>query len=216
MNANSNKTYLFASESVSEGHPDATSQVSVREIDGQPVVVEKVVPSTQHAPDVSTDALREIVRREIVDIAEHVGRSAMNRRNFTKVSAALASLFALPSWAVASTPDLLGKAERIPGKITRVRIGLHPTSELRARNHLDRLAGKVPTFLDPPDDDNNYWAEAIEDGDKFYYRARGAAVEIEEYEFHRVVGNPSLYYFSTALKLHCRIDRAKAGRLISS
>ena len=127
----------------------------MREIDGQPVVVEKVVPSTQHASDVSTDALREIVRREIVDIAEHVGRSAMNRRNFTKVSAALASLFALPSWAVASTPDLLGKAERIPGKITRVRIGLHPTSELRARNHLDRLAGKVPTFLDPPDDDNH-------------------------------------------------------------
>ena len=47
--------------------PDAKSQVSVRYIDGQPVAVEKVVLSTQHAPDISTDALREVVRREIVD-----------------------------------------------------------------------------------------------------------------------------------------------------
>lgn len=48
--------------------PDAKSQVSVRYLDGQPVAVEKVVLSTQHAPEISTDALREIVRREIVDL----------------------------------------------------------------------------------------------------------------------------------------------------
>lgn len=47
--------------------PDAKSQVSVRYIDGQPVAVEKIVLSTQHAPNISTDDLREIVRREIVD-----------------------------------------------------------------------------------------------------------------------------------------------------
>lgn len=47
--------------------PDAKSQVSVRYIDGRPVAVEKVVLSTQHAPDISTELLREIVRREIVD-----------------------------------------------------------------------------------------------------------------------------------------------------
>ena len=47
--------------------PDAKSQVSVRYLDEQPVAVEKVVLSTQHAPEISTDALREIVRREIVD-----------------------------------------------------------------------------------------------------------------------------------------------------
>ena len=47
--------------------PDAKSQVSVRYIDEQPVAVEKVVLSTQHAPEIATDALREIVRREIVD-----------------------------------------------------------------------------------------------------------------------------------------------------
>ena len=55
-----------------EGHlpwlrPDAKSQVSVRYLDGQPVAVEKVVLSTQHSPDVCTDVLRGLVRREIVD-----------------------------------------------------------------------------------------------------------------------------------------------------
>lgn len=47
--------------------PDAKSQVSVRYIDGKPVAVEKVVLSTQHSPDISTEALREAVRREIVE-----------------------------------------------------------------------------------------------------------------------------------------------------
>lgn len=47
--------------------PDAKSQVSVRYLDGQPVAVEKVVLSTQHSPDISTDVLRALVRREIVD-----------------------------------------------------------------------------------------------------------------------------------------------------
>lgn len=47
--------------------PDAKSQVSVRYVDGKPVAVEKVVLSTQHAPEISTDFLREAVRREIVE-----------------------------------------------------------------------------------------------------------------------------------------------------
>ncbi len=47
--------------------PDAKSQVSVRYVNGKPVVVEKVVLSTQHSPDISTEELREVVRREIVE-----------------------------------------------------------------------------------------------------------------------------------------------------
>lgn len=47
--------------------PDAKSQVSVRYVDGKPVAVEKVVLSTQHDPKMSTDILREAVRREIVE-----------------------------------------------------------------------------------------------------------------------------------------------------
>jgi S-adenosylmethionine synthetase len=47
--------------------PDTKSQVSVRYVDGKPVAVEKVVLSTQHDPKISTDILREVVRREIVE-----------------------------------------------------------------------------------------------------------------------------------------------------
>lgn len=47
--------------------PDAKSQVSVRYVDGKPDSVEKVVLSTQHSPDISTEVLREIVRKEIVE-----------------------------------------------------------------------------------------------------------------------------------------------------
>ena len=47
--------------------PDAKSQVSVRYLDGQPISVEKVVLSTQHSPEISTDVLRALVRLEIVD-----------------------------------------------------------------------------------------------------------------------------------------------------
>lgn len=47
--------------------PDAKSQVSVRYVDGKPVAVEKVVLSTQHAPDIGTDALRKAVRQQIVE-----------------------------------------------------------------------------------------------------------------------------------------------------
>lgn len=47
--------------------PDAKSQVSVRYVNGKPVSVEKVVLSTQHAPDISTETLRESVRREIIE-----------------------------------------------------------------------------------------------------------------------------------------------------
>lgn len=47
--------------------PDAKSQVSVRYVNGKPVAVEKVVLSTQHAPDINTQALRDAVRKEIIE-----------------------------------------------------------------------------------------------------------------------------------------------------
>lgn len=47
--------------------PDAKSQVSVRYVDGKPDSVEKVVLSTQHDHSISTDTLRQVVRREIVE-----------------------------------------------------------------------------------------------------------------------------------------------------
>jgi len=94
-------------------------------------------------------------------------------------------------------------------KITRIRIGLLPPKKLRPQNWLDRLLGRDAAPPTPPEDENNYWAEAIADGDKFCYRVNGTTVEITEDEFCKVIGNPILYYFSTALKLHFRIKRAK-------
>jgi len=46
--------------------PDGKSQVAVRYKDGKPVGVEKVVISTQHDEDVSTDNLREAIIEEVV------------------------------------------------------------------------------------------------------------------------------------------------------
>lgn len=47
--------------------PDAKSQVTVRYDGTKPVCVEKVVLSTQHAPDISTDELRREVIRQIIE-----------------------------------------------------------------------------------------------------------------------------------------------------
>ena len=86
---------------------------------------------------------------------------------------------------------------------TRIRIAPLVPDKLRRRLY------SPPDYYTAPDDENNYWAEAIEDGDKFYYRVNGITIEITENEFSEVVINPSLYYFSTALKLHLRVQRAK-------
>lgn len=101
-------------------------------------------------------------------------------------------------------------------KITRIRIGLFPPEKLRLRKRLNRLLRRDEAPPTPPEDENNYWAEVIKDGDKFYYRVNGTTVEITEDQFRKVVINPSLYYFSTALKLYLRIKRAKEGNLIPS
>ena len=46
--------------------PDAKSQVTFRYEDGRPVAIQAVVLSTQHAPDISQDALHELVRETII------------------------------------------------------------------------------------------------------------------------------------------------------
>ena len=54
-----------------------------------------------------------------------------------------------------------------------------------------------------------YLAEAIKDKKRYYYRVDDVTVEITKYEYDKVMVNPYLYYFSTALKLHHRILRLK-------
>ncbi|WP_415033571.1 methionine adenosyltransferase [Azonexus sp.] len=46
--------------------PDAKSQVTIRYVDGKPFAIDTVVLSTQHAPDISLDALREQTIEEII------------------------------------------------------------------------------------------------------------------------------------------------------
>lgn len=53
-----------------------------------------------------------------------------------------------------------------------------------------------------------YTGIAIEEGGKYYYWAKGISLEIADWEYFNIKLNPKLYYFSTALKLHHRIDRA--------
>ena len=46
--------------------PDAKSQITLKYVDGRPVAVDTVVLSTQHAPDIEYDKLREAVIEEII------------------------------------------------------------------------------------------------------------------------------------------------------
>ncbi|MCS6763320.1 MAG: methionine adenosyltransferase [Candidatus Protistobacter heckmanni] len=46
--------------------PDAKSQVTIRYVDGKPHSIDTVVLSTQHAPDISLEALREAVIEEVI------------------------------------------------------------------------------------------------------------------------------------------------------
>lgn len=52
-----------------------------------------------------------------------------------------------------------------------------------------------------------YIGIAIEDEGTYYYWARGVSLKIEQWEYELIKANPRLYYFSTALKLHFRIER---------
>ena len=46
--------------------PDSKSQVTLRYVDGRPVCAESIVVSTQHAPEVSHDTIRQVVIEEII------------------------------------------------------------------------------------------------------------------------------------------------------
>lgn len=46
--------------------PDAKSQVTIKYVDGKPYCIDTVLLSTQHAPDISLEAVREAVIEEII------------------------------------------------------------------------------------------------------------------------------------------------------
>ena len=92
--------------------------------------------------------------------------------------------------------------------ITQLKIGLLQSNRGKWKKVLDILRDRyIPiAFIK---DENNYFAEAIEHEGRYFYRVDGVTVQAEHYEYERVITNPSLYYFSSALKLHHRIRKAK-------
>ena len=93
-------------------------------------------------------------------------------------------------------------------KITQIKIGLLECKETRLRKFLN-LFHDHPIAIRFIKDANNYFAEAIEYQGEYFYRVDGITVQAEQYEYERVINNPRLYYFSSALKLHHRIRKAK-------
>jgi len=92
--------------------------------------------------------------------------------------------------------------------ITQLKIGLLQLHDSQWKKILAVFRDRyIPiTFIK---DENNYFAEAIEYQGEYFYRVDGVTVKAEQYEYERVIANPSLYYFSSALKLHHRICKAK-------
>lgn len=72
---------------------------------------------------------------------------------------------------------------------------------------LNQNLGGPDTLRPPQISEYNYTAIAIEDNGKFYYWAKGVSIEITPREYEFVTTNPKLYYFSTALRLHCRLKK---------
>ena len=128
---------------------------------------------------------------------------------------------ACPPGHSARLPAWLAQADRrfrrpAPAEtVTRLRVGTHKTADLREANRLAREAGRPQFRPDPPDDEHNYWADAIQRGDEFFYRVGETTVPISEHEYRMVIANPNTYYFSSALKLHYRIKHAREGKTIS-
>ena len=65
------------------------------------------------------------------------------------------------------------------------------------------------SFIGSSKDNFEYLAEVIEDENRYYYRVDDVTLDITQLEYSRIIINPYLYYFSTALKLHCLIQKRK-------
>jgi hypothetical protein len=93
-------------------------------------------------------------------------------------------------------------------KITQIKIGLHQLKETRWQKFLN-IFHDQPIAIRFIKDANNYFAEAIEHQGEYFYRVDGITVQASQYEYERAISNPRLYYFSSALILHRRIQKAK-------
>jgi hypothetical protein len=135
----------------------------------------------------------------------------MKRRDFIQSTAAAAAASVLPAAALAGSAPTQGTAPPLDAEVTRIRIGNWRTADLREANQRARDAGQPQPRQDPSNDEHNYWADAIRIGDSYFYRVGETVVPVLEYEYRNVIRNPNMYYFSSALELHCRIQRKRDG-----
>ena len=75
--------------------------------------------------------------------------------------------------------------------------------------HIEQLASTVSKTVErpPKSEEFNYTGIAIQEGENYFYWAKGVSLKITEWEYCHIKANPKVYYFSTALKLHLRIQR---------
>jgi hypothetical protein len=100
-----------------------------------------------------------------------------------------------------------------PVLIDRIRIGLLGSQDVRTFNHAAAQRGqplKTHIALDR-EDISNYWVDVLEFQGDTLYRVGDAVIKISHYQYLDVLKEPSLYYFSTAFKLHCRLQDAGMG-----
>lgn len=92
--------------------------------------------------------------------------------------------------------------------ITNIKIGLHQFNDSAIKRGLVSLRNQLlPVSL--YQDENNYLAQVIEYEGQYFYRVNGVTVKALRYEYERAISNPRLYYFSSALKLHFRVKKAR-------
>ena len=74
--------------------------------------------------------------------------------------------------------------------------------------HIEQLKPQhYPAIFKPQKSpEYEYIGIAIEDDGSHYYWAKGVSLKITKWEYQLIKANPKLYYFSTALKLHFRIE----------
>lgn len=93
-------------------------------------------------------------------------------------------------------------------KVTDIKIGLHQFNDSKIKKTVLKLRDQcIPQALYK--DENHYLSKVIEHQGKHYYQVNGVTVEAEGYECERAIANPRLHYFSSALKLHFRISKAR-------
>ena len=101
----------------------------------------------------------------------------------------------------------LAKKENLM-KITYVEIGLKQFNDSDFKRRLICLRDRFLP-LDLYQDEHNYQAVAIEYQERYFYRINGVTVKASKYEYEQALKNPRLYYFSSALKLHHRVKKAR-------